>query len=47
MARYTDKMGCTEGWLVVFDRRKKPSWDEKIFWRTDEADGKTIHTVGC
>ncbi|OQY56088.1 MAG: hypothetical protein B6245_18815 [Desulfobacteraceae bacterium 4572_88] len=47
LARYMDKMGCDEGWLVIFDRRKKPSWDERIFWRTDAAEGKAIHTVGC
>lgn len=47
LARYMDKMGCAEGWLVVFDRRKKPSWDDRIFWQTDKAKGKTIHVVGC
>jgi len=47
LARYMDKMGCAEGWLVVFDRRRKPTWDDRIFWRTDEAEGRTIHTVGC
>ncbi len=47
LARYMDKMGCAEGWLVVFDRRRKPTWDDRIFWRTDGAEGKTIHTVGC
>lgn len=47
LSRYMDKMGCDEGWLVVFDTRRKTSWEEKIFWRTDAAEGKTIHTVGC
>ncbi|MCP4401887.1 MAG: hypothetical protein GY801_31880 [bacterium] len=47
LARYMDKMGCTEGWLVVFDTRKKPTWDDRIFWQTDEGERKTIHTVGC
>jgi hypothetical protein len=47
IAGYMDKMGCTEGWLVVFDRRKRPSWSKKLFWRTDEVDGRIIHTVGC
>jgi hypothetical protein len=47
LARYMDKMDCDEGWLVIFGKRRKPSWDEKIFWRTDAAEGRTIHTVGC
>ena len=47
IAGYMDKMGCTEGWLVVFDRRKKPTWSKKIFWRTDKVGNKIIHTVGC
>lgn len=47
LARYMDRLTCDEGWLVVFDKRQKPSWEEKIFWQTDEVEGKTIHTVGC
>ncbi|MDM8518869.1 AAA-like domain-containing protein [Anaerolineales bacterium HSG6] len=47
IAGYMDKMGCTEGWLVVFDRRKRSTWSKKIFWRTAEVEGKIIHTVGC
>jgi hypothetical protein len=47
LARYMDKMGCSEGWLVVFDKRKKTSWDDRLFWQTDEAGDKTIHIVGC
>ena len=44
---YMDKMGCREGWLIVFDKRKKPTWDKKIFWKTHEIEGQTIHIVGC
>lgn len=47
LAGYMDKLGCVEGWLIVFDRRKKTLWSKKIFWKTDEMDGKTIHIVGC
>ncbi len=46
LARYMDKMGCREGWLIVFDKRNKISWDEKIFWQTHQVAGKTIHIVG-
>jgi hypothetical protein len=44
---YMDKLGCTKGWLIVFDRRKTVSWDEKIFWQTHKVAGKIIHIVGC
>lgn len=47
LAEYMDKLGCTEGWLIVFDRRKKTPWSKKIFWRTHKMEGKTIHIVGC
>jgi hypothetical protein len=47
LADYMDKLGCSEGWLIVFDRRKTIPWDEKIFWQTHEVGGKTIHIVGC
>jgi len=47
LADYLDKLGCTEGWLMVFDRRPRVSWKKKIFWRTQLHAGKTIHIVGC
>jgi len=47
LAKYMDKLDCSEGWLIVFDRRKTPSWDKKIFWQTQSITKKTIHIVGC
>ena len=47
LAGYMDKLGCTEGWLIVFDQRKNTPWSKKIFWKTQEMEGKTIHIVGC
>ena len=47
LARYLDQLGCAEGWLIVFDRRKKISWIKKLFWKTQQDEGKTIHIVGC
>ena len=47
LAEYMDKLGCQEGWLIVFDRRKKVSWETKIFWQTETEAEKTIHLVGC
>jgi hypothetical protein len=47
LAAYLDKLECTEGWLLVFDRRKRVSWKQRIFWQTHQVAGKTIHIVGC
>ena len=47
LADYMDKLGCSEGWLIVFDRRKKILWDKKVFWQTKSVAKKTIHIVGC
>ncbi|KHD09072.1 hypothetical protein PN36_11070 [Candidatus Thiomargarita nelsonii] len=47
LAGYMDRLDCQEGWLIVFDRRKTPKWNKKIFWKTNKLGGKTIHIVGC
>ena len=44
--RYMDTFGCSEGWLVVFDRRPNIKWEEKIFMKKEKVDGKTITIVG-
>jgi hypothetical protein len=31
---YAQQMGTTEAYLVIFDRRAKMSWDEKIWQKT-------------
>jgi hypothetical protein len=41
-----DKLSCQEGWLIIFDKRKRTSWEDKIFWRTFSVGEKTIHVVG-
>jgi hypothetical protein len=47
-ARYMDVYGCSEGWLVVFDRRDAVKWDEKIYMKKEAvAPGKTVTVVGA
>jgi len=46
-AAYMDKLGCTEGWLVVFDPGVEKSWEEKIYRREESAEGKKITVVGA
>ncbi len=47
LAGYLEHLGLTQGWLVMFDLRKEPSWEEKLFVREIEHKGKTIRLVGC
>ncbi|MDR2085638.1 MAG: ATP-binding protein, partial [Dysgonamonadaceae bacterium] len=45
-ATYIDTCGCTEGWLVVFDRRTTVAWEDKIYMKKEPVDGKTVTVVG-
>jgi hypothetical protein len=47
LSGYLDKLGITEGWLVLFDLRKELSWKEKLFIRETSHEGKVIRVVGC
>jgi hypothetical protein len=46
LARYMERLGCTEGWLVVFDRRPEIAWDTKVFWETRAVGEQRVHVVG-
>jgi hypothetical protein len=45
--RYMDIHGCTEGWLIIFDRRPNVPWEEKIYMKKEHVDGKTVTVVGA
>jgi hypothetical protein len=47
LARYLDRAGLEEGWLVLFDLRKEIDWSEKLFVRDVEQAAKRIRIVGC
>jgi hypothetical protein len=47
IGRYLDRAKLDEGWLLLFDLRKEPSWAEKLFVREVEHEGKQIRVVGC
>jgi hypothetical protein len=47
LSGYLDTGGEKEGWLVIFDKNRKKSWEEKLTWETVEYERKTIHIVGC
>ena len=43
---YLDKLGLPEGWMAVFDVEDAKPWEEKLYNRELELDGKTLHIVG-
>jgi hypothetical protein len=45
-ARYMDFHCCNEGWIVIFDRRKRVKWEEKLYFEKVTIDGKTVTVVG-
>jgi hypothetical protein len=45
--RYMDTLGCTEGWLLIFDRRPDVAWDDKIYFKQEVMEGKTVYVAGC
>ena len=47
VAKYMDRLGVPEGWLVVFDPDLTKPWDDKISFETLRQDDKTIHVVRC
>jgi hypothetical protein len=45
-ASYMDAHCCNEGWMVVFDRRKTVKWEDKLYFKKETVDGKTVTVVG-
>jgi hypothetical protein len=46
IAGYMDTCGCTEGWLVIFDRRPSVKWEDKIYMKKETVDSKTVTVIG-
>ena len=47
MGRYMDRLGVSEGWLVVADSDLSKPWEGKISTAVIPQNGKTIHLVRC
>lgn len=45
--RYLDSVGLDEGWLVLFDVRAGRTWEERLWTRTVDVDGRRVHLVGA
>jgi hypothetical protein len=46
-ARYMDRLGCAQGWVVIFDQRANVPWSGKLYIEKGIVDGKTVTVVGC
>ncbi len=44
--KYMDRCGQSEGHLVIFDRSRTKTWEEKIFCKTEQYKDKTITVWG-
>ena len=47
MAKYIDRLGLSEGWLVVVDADFSKPWEGKVLSEDLVQDGKAIHVVCC
>ena len=45
-ATYMDRCAAGEGHLVIFDRSEGKAWEEKIFRRKEDVNGRTNRRVG-
>ena len=43
---YMDRCGAESGHLVIFDRRPGPSWEERVFRKDSEPEGRPITVWG-
>lgn len=46
LARTLDTVGEPEGWLIVFDQRPDRSWEDRLWAREVERNGKRLHLLG-
>ena len=46
LAGYLDHLGLREGWMAVFDTDSDKPWDEKLYNRDVQFNGRTLHIVG-
>jgi len=46
-AGYMETLGCTEGWLVIFDQTSGASWEDKLFVKKEKLDDRTVTVFGC
>ena len=45
--KYMERVGSKEGWVVIFDRTPKKSWNKKLYTKEIKLSGKKITVFGC
>ena len=46
LARYLSTLGLDEGWMPIFDPDPTRPWNEKLYTRDVDFNGRTIHVIG-
>ena len=46
LAGYLDKLKLPEGWMAIFDVGTSKPWDERLYCRDVEYNGKKLHLIG-
>jgi hypothetical protein len=44
---YPARLGCAEGWLLLFDVGAQTPWEQRLSWETTTVAGRTVHVVGA
>jgi len=47
LLEYMDKCGVNEGSMIIFDKNQGKSWEERVFVKEEQQDGKKITIFGC
>lgn len=47
LCEYLDTLGEREGWLIVFDQRPGLGWDERLWEKELQVEGRTLHVRGA
>jgi hypothetical protein len=46
-AGYMERLGCAEGWLVLFDQTEGVRWEDRLFVKKENTGGKIVTVYGC
>lgn len=47
LATHMADLGCDQGWLVFFVRRKRTSWKNRLFWKEVPVGEGRVYVAGC
>jgi hypothetical protein len=47
LAGYLERLGISEGWLLIFDQRPGHNWEQKLWSEEVEVEGRKLHLRGA